>query len=112
MLHDNSIIDGGAASWLMYELTLKTVAMYWVLSLWGAFRVHLRVDSAMAFGPICVQGLSRRRLGDVAHFRVEEKETKGYSKMAAGPTNQNCSFDCKWQPPMEAAIFEAELCSE
>ena len=83
--------------------------------------------------PFCSGSVSRR-LRDIAHFRVEEKEIKGYSKMAASPTNQNwlqmaahiwrlpfwkafstnesCSFKCKWQPPMEAAIFEAELCSE
>ena len=28
-------------------------------------------------------------------------EAKGSSKMAASAANQNCSFDCKWQPSME-----------
>ena len=60
----------------------------------------------MLFCPICIQGLPQRRLGGVSNFRVERKEAIGSSKMAASATNQNCSFDCKWQPPMDAAIFE------
>ena len=72
----------------------------------AVFKVCLRVDSVTAFGPVYIQGLSRRHLRDVTHFRVEEKETKGYSKMAAGPTNQNCSFDCKRQPLYGGCHFE------
>ena len=48
------------------------------------------------FCPICVQGLPPRCLWGVSNFRVE---AKGSSKMAAGATNQSCSFNCKWQPP-------------
>ena len=44
-----------------------------------------------------------RHLGGVSNFR---QEAKGSSKMADSAVNQNCSFDCKWQPPMEAAILK------
>ena len=36
---------------------------------------------------------------------VESGEAKGSSKMAAGATNQNYCFDCKWQSPIEATIL-------
>ena len=50
-----------------------------------------------------LQGLPLRCLRGISNFRVE---TKGSSELAVGVTNQSCSFDCKWQPPMKAAILK------
>ena len=50
-------------------------------------------DSAtMSIFPKVVQGLPRRQ--------------KSSSKMAASVANQNCSFNYKWLPPMEATILK------
>ena len=53
------------------------------------------------FNPICIQGLPWRCLWGISNFK---NEAKGSSKMADGSANENCSFNCKWQPPMDAAI--------
>ena len=71
----------------------------------AAFRVCLRVNSEVTLQRLFAQFALRVCLGGISNFT---QEAKGSSKMA----NQNCSFDYKWQPPMEGTIFEAELCSE
>ena len=60
----------------------------WTVGTWAVFRVRLR---------------------GVSNFR---EEAKGSTKMADGAASENCSFNCKWRPPMEATISEAELHSE
>ena len=54
-----------------------------------------------------LQGLLWRHLRGNTHFREEAKDS---SKMANGSANENCSFNCKWQRPMEAAILKATDC--
>ena len=83
---------------------------------WAAFRVCLRVDSevpprrllAQSAFRVCLRGAfeasptSERR----------KRRQKGSSKMAAGSTNQNCSFDYKWQPPYRGAAILKNLFSQ
>ena len=66
---------------------------------------RLRVNSAMDFSPICIQGLPRTYFGGTSNFT---DEAKGSSKMTVGAANQNSSFDCKWQLPMEATILTSQ----
>ena len=73
---------------------------------WAAFRVCLTVNSESTLRRFLAQFEFRVCLGGTFNFR---EEAKGSTKMAASAANQSCSFNCKWQPPMEAAIFKAEL---
>ena len=89
-------------SFICYDLVAS-------IHVYRLYKVHLRVDFEALrrhFCPICVQGLSRRCLGGVSNLRVARKEAKGSSKMAASPTNQNCSFDGKWQSQYGCCHFE------
>ena len=69
---------------------------------WAAFRVRLWGASESTPRGILAEFAFRVCLRGVSNFRVE---AKGSSKMTHGSANENCSFNCKWQPLMEAAIF-------
>ena len=99
----------------------------------GTLQSRLRINSVMDFIPICDQGLPRRRLLSISNFREEAKAPLKWllvqpirivlliandsplwrpPSWKTLPANQNCSFNCKWWPPIEAAILEGELHSE
>ena len=73
----------------------------------AAFSVRLRVDSESTPRGSLAQFALRVCLGGASKApQTSEMTQKVPLTLASDAANQNCSFDCKRQPPMEDAILK------
>ena len=75
----------------------------------AALRVHLWDDSVTS--PWCISAnLCSESVSELPprhlQLQIGAKTVKGSSKIADGSANDNWSFNCKWQLPMEATILK------
>ena len=94
---------------------------------------QLIVNSVMVGSPLCVQGLPQKHLRGISNLRDEAKSSSEMTEGSANEhcsfnwngsplwrlpywktlsANDSCSFNCRWQSPIEVAIFKTELHSE
>ena len=86
-------------SWRLYYSAVPLGTQAANSMTWAAFRVHLRVNSESTPWRLLAQFTFRV-------WRSLQRLSNGSSKMADGSDSGNCSFNCKGQLTMEAAILK------